>query len=267
MSASENTQKLRELFTVTSKQFSLRGILGVTRYEPVYNALMQVQKEHLKMITGIRQTEFMKNGFIVSFAYAYPEGIIENIGLCNEGVFDIDAWNIYAKWYQKLNYTLNETANRIAKKFNGIPLPATSEGISKKVESVKDYFPTTVSHRVHTEQSGIGWRGRNSLIINPVYSCTIRLAGVITSIPLIVTPKLEADCGNCTSCLDVCTFLRHKDKLDDYREQCLAYINWLSLDDEVCGKCIKACVNSPRMNTLESTSELDLSPLFYTKPI
>jgi epoxyqueuosine reductase QueG len=210
----------------------------------------------------------MENGFFVSIAYAYPDGIIDNIGLSKEGVFDKNSWNVYAKWYQTLNNSLNKTSKRIAKVVNGISLPATSEGMSSTVKFVKEYFPSVVSHRVHAEHSGIGWRGRNSLIINPVYSCMIRLAGVITSQSLFTTPKLDTDCGNCTSCHNVCTFLKHKDRLDDYREQCLAYMNWLGLEDEVCGKCIKACVNSPIMSAHdEPLIEFGLSSLFYKTPI
>lgn len=207
---------------------------------------MPVQRERLMEITGDRHRELLEHGFFVSFAYAYPDGIVDNIGLSSEGVFDKETWNIYAAWYKRLNNALNQTSKRLAESINGIPLPATSEGKASKVNSVKEYYPTVVSHRVHAELSGIGWRGRNSLIINPVYSCMIRLAGVITSQPLVATPRLGVDCGECTSCLDVCTFLRHRDELDDYRQQCLAYMNWLDLDDEVCGKCIKACVYSPK---------------------
>lgn len=266
MGAIENTIKLRELFTETSKKFNLRGILGITRYKPVYDGLLAVQKEHIKEITEGHHNEFMVNGFIVSIAYVYPDGVIENIGLSREGAFDKAAWNIYTGWYKALNKALNETSRIIAKTINGIHLQATFEGMPKNVKSVKEYFPDRVSHRVHAEQSGIGWRGRNSLIVNPVYSCMIRLAGVITLTPLYVSKKIDNDCGSCISCLEVCAFLKHQEKLADYREQCLAYINWLGLDDEVCGKCIKACVHSSRMNNLEPPFETRLDSIFYTNP-
>ena len=134
------------------------------------------------------------------------------------------------------------TSKKLAEAVSGIPLPATSEGLATTIESVKDYFPRTVSHRVHAEHSGIGWRGRNSLIVNPVYSCMIRLAAVITTEPIQVTPRYDKGCATCDNCLKACTFLKHMDRLDDYRQQCLNYMNWLGLDDEVCGMYKGMCL-------------------------
>jgi epoxyqueuosine reductase QueG len=265
MSASENTRKLRELFKETSSQHNLRGILGVTPFESVYESLLLVQKKRLKEITGMHYDEFIEKGFFVSIAYVYPNGIIDNIGIINEGVLDKDAWNIYAKWYQYLNNSLNLASQTIADRLDGIAIKATSTGMVLRVESVKEYFPTVVSHRVHAEQSGIGWRGKNNLVINPVYSCMIRLAGVVTTVPLHVTKKTDDSCESCDHCLQACTFLKHKDKLDDYREQCLAFMNGLALDGEVCGKCIKACVYSQKFEVNNRPPSIfDLNSVFYT---
>lgn len=267
MSAPENTRKLRNLFTECTNEVNLRGVFGATRYRPVFDDLMPVQQERLREIVGDQHEYLMEKGFIVNFAYAYPEGVIDNIGQVRDGVFDKEAWNIYARWYETLNNSLNVTSLRLAESINGIPLPATSEGMAAVVETVKDYFPTVVSHRVHAEHSGIGWRGKNSLIVNPVYSCMIRLAGVITAEPVITTTRLDDNCGSCDSCLQACTFLKHMDRLEEYRQQCLNYMNWLDLYEEVCGKCIKACVHSPKFTqktTPPQSSNLD--QLFYTFP-
>ena len=39
-----------------------------------------------------------------------------------------------------------------------------------------------------------------------------------------------------------CKILDHKHQLSNYSEQCRKYILNLDLEDEVCGKCIKACL-------------------------
>lgn len=267
MNASENTHRLRELFMDASSQFDLRGILGVTPYSPVYESLLPVQRKRLKEITEERFDEFIEQGFFVSIAYAYPDGIVDNIWLIKEGVLDREAWNVYAKWYGYLNNSLDLSSEMIADGLDGIAIKATSEGMAHRIESVKEYFPTVVSHRVHAEQSGIGWRGKNSLVVNPVYSCMIRLAGVVTSLPLHVTKKTDDGCESCDDCIQACTFLKNRDRLDDYREQCFAYMNCLALDDEVCGKCVKACVQSQRFETkMRPPSESDLNSIFYTAP-
>ena len=174
MSACENTTKLRELFKETSTQGNLRGILGVSSYKPVYEALLPIQKNRLCEITNGLHDEFMQQGYFISFAYVYPEGVVDHIGLYRNGVFDKDAWNIYAKWYAYLNNSLDNTSRKIADNLCGVPIKATTSDMASKISSASDYYPMVVSHRVHAELSGIGWRGRNSLIVNLKYSCMIR---------------------------------------------------------------------------------------------
>jgi epoxyqueuosine reductase QueG len=263
--ASKNTERLRMLFRSMAKDHKLRGILGIAKFKTVYDSLMDVQKEKLRRIVGERFQSLSKDGKFVSIAYVYPDGIADLIGIETEGGFDKDSWNIYAKWYGVLNNALNKTSEKLAEELEGFPIPATKGGIAAVVNHVHEYFPDVISHRVHAEKAGLGWRGKNSLIINPKYSCLIRLAAVITELPLILTSGLEDDCGDCTSCFEVCTFLKHMDKLDDYREQCRRYLDSLKLDDEVCGKCIKACVYSPRLSKPQGIPvQQKLENVFYT---
>ena len=99
----------------------------------------------------------------------------------------------------------------------------------------------TVSHRVIAENAGLGWRGKNELIVNDTSSCALRFASVLTTLPLIQDRKVENLCGVCDACLKACPLLRNKEKLENYREGCRRYIIQLDLDADVCGKCIKAC--------------------------
>jgi epoxyqueuosine reductase QueG len=262
-----NTLRIRELFQKASSNVDLRGILGVTPFRGVYDSLMDVQKQWVKGIAGSMFVKFLESGNIISFAFVYPEGVIDNIGLMRDGVFDKEAWNIYAGWYTYLNNSLDKASSMIAEDIKGEAISATTTGLASKLTHVSQYFPRVVSHRVHAERAGIGWRGKNSLIVNPRYSCMIRLSGVITDTPIVQTPSMKEGCGDCTSCEDACTFLKHRDRLDDYREQCRVYLDKLGLDDEVCGKCIKACVYSPRLaNPPEINREQPLNMVYYTNP-
>lgn len=93
----------------------------------------------------------------------YPDGVIDNIGLMRGGVFDKEAWNIYAGWYTYLNNSLDKASGMIAEEINGVGISATTTtGLASTLSHVSEYFPRVVSHRVHAERAGIGWRGKKA---------------------------------------------------------------------------------------------------------
>jgi len=237
-----NLEAVRRDLDVEAVRHGLRFHLGVASFREVYEGLLPVQKERLREISGERFDSFMEKGSVISIAFAYPEAAIDAIAVEIEGGFDLDTWAFYSDWYDRLNRALNETSSVMAKKVEGIAIPATTEGMATVIEHVEDYYPVVVSHRVAAELSGVGWRGKNELLANPTFSCAIRLASVITDLPLERTEPVPNGCGECRACLDACLFLDNKDKLENYREQCRRYIVSLGLEHEVCGKCIKACV-------------------------
>ncbi|MEW5806417.1 MAG: tRNA epoxyqueuosine(34) reductase QueG [Acidobacteriota bacterium] len=53
--------------------------------------------------------------------------------------------------------------------------------------------------------AGIGWRGKNSVVLNSVYGSWLFLAEIITDLELSYTEKeIESRCGECTLCIDLC---------------------------------------------------------------
>lgn len=219
----------------------MKGILKVAEFNRVYRTLLPEQQKIMEELCGSELRSLMVKGSVISIAFAFPEQAIDAIAVHKEEGYDRDSWNIYAGWYLLLNKALEETTERIVNETGGVGIPPTVTGVASEVEHVEDYYPTVISHRVAAELSGVGWRGKNELIVNPVYSCAIRLASIITNFPLEQTEPLDYGCGNCKACLNACKFLRFKDRLDNYREQCRRYIIHLDLDADVCGKCVKAC--------------------------
>jgi epoxyqueuosine reductase len=246
ISAAKNFRRVEFLLRTEGKRRGLKSVMGVAPFKAVQGILMPIQKKRLEEIANGEFDSLMSEGSVISIAYAYPEYAIEAIAQGTEKAWDMGRWNIYARAYTRLNWALNETSEVIAKEVGGIAIQATVEGLSSRVSRVEDYYIQRVSHRVAAELSGVGWRGKNELIVNPNYSCAIRLVSVITMAPISRTPPTTQDCGECCACLDACKFLDYKDNLDNYREQCRRYLIYLNLEDEVCGKCIKACyMNSP----------------------
>jgi len=265
MKVERNLDKICEAFDEEASRRSLRGVLGVAAFDSFHDALLPVQKELLEGICGARFIELLEGGSVISIAYAYPDNAIDSLALKKGDGFDKDRWNEYARWYRNLNDALNETAEALAKETSGIAVPATVSWTAD-VKHVEDFYKMAVSHRVAAEQAGVGWRGKNELVINPIYGCAIRLASVVTGAPVERTHASYEGCGSCRSCLDACPFLGQKEKLDNYREQCWRYINALGLEAEVCGKCIKACANSPTFKEIRSKGEpSNIGSIHYTK--
>lgn len=216
-------------------------MMGVAPFKSVHDALLPAQKETLRCICGGEFDKLKVEGSVISIAYAYKPYAIEAIAPGSEGHWDKERWNIYSRAYARLNDALNYTSRAIAGEIHGIAIPATIDSFTK-ADTVEEYYATRVSHRVAAELSGVGWRGKHELIISPVYGPAIRLASVLTTAPITRTPPSKTNCGDCRACLDACPILGKKQSLANYREQCRQYLAYLALEDEVCGKCIKACM-------------------------
>ena len=54
------------------------------------------------------------------------------------------------------------------------------------------------------EKSGLGWRGKHTLLINKEHGSWFFLGEIYINLPLPIDKKVENHCGICTSCLEVC---------------------------------------------------------------
>ena len=53
-------------------------------------------------------------------------------------------------------------------------------------------------------RSGLGWRGKHSLALSREAGSMFFLGEIFVNLALPLTPAVDAHCGNCTACLDVC---------------------------------------------------------------
>ena len=243
----EKTEKITKYFHQLLDSIGEEGDIGFTKFSTVFDELMPLQQEKLREITGLQFNTLIDEGSMISIGVSYRDPIIDCIDSADKGGVDYELWNKYAREYDRLNQILNQMSRDIAERFDGIPLKATIGGMIGKINHVKDYFDMVISHRVVAENSGIGWRGKNQLLIHERYSCAIRFATIIVPYELDWSKKSEPKCGSCTACEDACSFIRYREVLPDYRENCRRYMLFLKskgIEKDICGKCIKACYQS-----------------------
>ena len=226
-----NIQELNSLLKETIKDKN--GILGVASFQDVYRNLMPVQQRRL--------LKFGSGESLIVIGIFHSHEAIESINTRKNGKTDKEAWNVYAHEYHDINKILNHAARTLADYVNGIPIPATLEGVASQINRVEDYYNVAVSQRVGAELAGLGWRGKNELIVTREKGCALRFVSIICPDTLAPGTKMDNQCGSCTACLTVCPFLRKKHILKNYREQCRRFIVTLGLSADVCGKCVKAC--------------------------
>lgn len=61
-----------------------------------------------------------------------------------------------------------------------------------------------IFERHFAEKSGIGWVGKNTLIMNQRAGSWFFLGELFTNLPLPTDQPVTAHCGSCTACIDVC---------------------------------------------------------------
>ncbi|MFM2343795.1 MAG: hypothetical protein RLZZ210_403 [Pseudomonadota bacterium] len=54
------------------------------------------------------------------------------------------------------------------------------------------------------QKSGLGWRGKHTLLINPKIGSLFFLGGMLTNLPLEVDTPIKNHCGKCSNCIDIC---------------------------------------------------------------
>src|SRR5206468_1986421 len=61
-----------------------------------------------------------------------------------------------------------------------------------------------VVDRAVAVRSGLGWYGKNAMVLSPTFGSWLMLGELVTTIPLPPDDALRKSCGRCTRCLDRC---------------------------------------------------------------
>jgi len=154
--------------------------------------------------------------------------------------------------YEVVNSRLDQVASRLGsvlqrRGYRAFPVPA-----SKRIDD--DRLCAIFPHKLSAHLAGLGWIGKNCLLITPDMGPRVRWATVLTDAPLGVTGQsLEERCGDCHECVDICpvrAFTGRPFHAGEPRSarfdarMCDRYFSKLKERDAetaVCGLCLYVC--------------------------
>ncbi len=160
----------------------------------------------------------------------------------------------YFREYRRANDLLSKlsqlAARLIAERgFAVIAIAPTTE----QFDAVK--LRAGLSHKIAATRSGLGWIGKNALVITRPFGSAIRLTTVLTNAPLETGPPLDkSQCGACNACVESCparapsgmnwSLGLYRDEFFDAYACCRKATDFCEkegIDSTICGICIEAC--------------------------
>lgn len=204
---------------------------------------------------GVAEIDLLKDRFLITPAEleGLKYGICMAIPLSEAVLSGIeDRPTLLYKWhYRQANNFLDRVAFLLSQHimddgFRALPIPASQ---------IVDWEAQrgAVSHRLLAEAAGLGWRGRNNLLVNETYGSQIRLVSILTDIPLKPNHPVDGGCGSCKRCVTKCPVGALGESPDDYQlDKCLdklkEFAKTRGIGQYICGICVKACPVKSRKN-------------------
>ncbi len=157
----------------------------------------------------------------------------------------------YKHSYDIVNLRLDLIASRIASTiqkegYKAMPIPASERDDDERISA-------TFSHKLAANLAGLGWIGKNCLLITPESGPRVRWTSILTNAPLDSSVKpMENLCGDCRECVEICpvnAFTGESFRKEDKREvrynakKCEEYFDIMEKSGKipVCGLCVYIC--------------------------
>ena len=151
---------------------------------------------------------------------------------------------LYFHHYRTVNAFLDQAALKVCnyvqnKGFLALPIPASQilDWQNQKAH---------LSHKKIGFLAGLGWIGRNNLLVNEQLGSQFRLVSILTNMPLKMGKPIKKDCQECRLCITVCPSKAIKENPSDFDhlgcfEKLKEFQKQKLVDQYICGICVKVC--------------------------
>jgi epoxyqueuosine reductase QueG len=190
---------------------------------------------------------------------AYPRSISVGIGLLHPIVDQLSprpdraaAISYRSHCYDITNARLDQITSRLGSVLQHKGYKAYPVAASRRVD--KDRICAIFSHKLSAHLAGLGWIGKNCLLITPDMGPRARWGTVLTDAPLKATGQSIGErCGDCRECVDICpvkAFTGQPFRAGEPRavrfnvtkcDRNFAKMRERDAETEVCGLCLYVC--------------------------
>ncbi|MFH1855773.1 MAG: hypothetical protein ABH836_00910 [Candidatus Omnitrophota bacterium] len=196
-------------------------------------------------ISGLKKDFFIEEKVLNKLSRAVCYGVQLSRAVIDE--IENFPTQVYYHHYRRVNILLDNICIKLTNYmqengFYAYPVPASLIADWKKQTAA-------VSLKHLAVAAGIGWIGRNNLLVTEKFGSAVRFGAVLTDMPLTCAQPLKRDCGQCVACIKSCpcgAIKMEKEKFDHTAcfEKLKEFTNKGYTRQYICGICIKACLGA-----------------------
>lgn len=161
----------------------------------------------------------------------------------------------YRNAYDKLNEKLDEIVTLGAQYIQRLGYEAIAQTVSE-VSKTETEYSSVLPHKTVATRAGIGWIGKNAMLVTNKFGSAIRISAILTNASLIADqPINESKCKDCMCCKEACpgeaitgtnwNVASNRDMFFDPVKCRIAARRLtkerLNIEKTLCGKCVLVC--------------------------
>lgn len=187
----------------------------------------------------------------------YDTGISVAIPLPKNIIRDLQ--NAPTKEYYDMYYILNNKLNEIVTAGENFLRERGFEAYAQTTDRVEINLnrSSKLPHKTVATRAGLGWIGKNGLLVTEEFGSAVRISSLLTNAPLKCDSPIDKSlCGACSLCVRNCPAQAlqgtlweagmQREKIVDvekcYKKQAEIMYRETGIETDLCGKCFAVCL-------------------------